>query len=346
MFRRSFVTTLFLLAIALSVSAHPGRTDGRGGHRVRTSGWGYPVGSYHYHNGGPAPILSPRTIRIRHSPRNADLRIPAIESSIDADVLRRGTSTRGNSYRSLVVAAQKALIRLGYDCGSPDGRVGSRTVAALSAFQHGRNFDEAGTLTSETVRALAVELAALESYDDANSEVQPKSASIVSDTVPVPTPLVEGREAESHLLERNLDFRGETRGGIVASSIRGASDTNLVLNGIPAVVKGVSSEENESTVDTNDPFTAASPPSRPRRILSQPLPTYPEWAERGRVEALCRFKIVVTPSGRVERVVLMSTSGHRDLDRLAESSVRRWIYEPRLGDSEVRMAVVQFRLRR
>jgi hypothetical protein len=29
--------------------AHPGRTDANGGHYVRTSGWGYPVGSYHYH---------------------------------------------------------------------------------------------------------------------------------------------------------------------------------------------------------------------------------------------------------------------------------------------------------
>ena len=34
------------------VLAHPGRTDSNGGHYVRKSGWGYPVGSYHYHNGG------------------------------------------------------------------------------------------------------------------------------------------------------------------------------------------------------------------------------------------------------------------------------------------------------
>ncbi|MEE1048213.1 MAG: YHYH domain-containing protein [Clostridia bacterium] len=32
--------------------AHPGRTDSNGGHWVRTEGWGYEVGTYHYHNKG------------------------------------------------------------------------------------------------------------------------------------------------------------------------------------------------------------------------------------------------------------------------------------------------------
>lgn len=41
---------LFNLFI-ISSSAHPGRTDGNGGHYVRTEGWGYPIGSYHYHHG-------------------------------------------------------------------------------------------------------------------------------------------------------------------------------------------------------------------------------------------------------------------------------------------------------
>lgn len=30
--------------------AHPGRTDGRGGHSVNKEGWGYEVGTYHYHD--------------------------------------------------------------------------------------------------------------------------------------------------------------------------------------------------------------------------------------------------------------------------------------------------------
>ncbi len=39
------VVFAFLIAYA-----HPGRTDGRGGHAVNTAGWGYEVGTYHYHD--------------------------------------------------------------------------------------------------------------------------------------------------------------------------------------------------------------------------------------------------------------------------------------------------------
>lgn len=53
-FRNSliFVLVVFLFMSLSSIAlAHPGRTDSYGGHYVRTAGWGYPVGSYHYHSG-------------------------------------------------------------------------------------------------------------------------------------------------------------------------------------------------------------------------------------------------------------------------------------------------------
>ena len=40
-----------VLSLASVSIAHPGRTDGYGEHYVRKSGWGHPVGSYHYHSG-------------------------------------------------------------------------------------------------------------------------------------------------------------------------------------------------------------------------------------------------------------------------------------------------------
>ncbi len=43
------VLLLIMCFTVASAFAHPGRTDRYGGHHVRTSGWGYPVGSYHYH---------------------------------------------------------------------------------------------------------------------------------------------------------------------------------------------------------------------------------------------------------------------------------------------------------
>lgn len=47
-------TLVLLLAAASVVSAHPGRTDSRGGHTCRTNceRWGLAYGEYHYHNGG------------------------------------------------------------------------------------------------------------------------------------------------------------------------------------------------------------------------------------------------------------------------------------------------------
>ena len=48
----SILISCLLLLFATPVNSTPGRTDSSGGHYVRTSGWGYPVGSYHYHNGG------------------------------------------------------------------------------------------------------------------------------------------------------------------------------------------------------------------------------------------------------------------------------------------------------
>lgn len=39
-----------IVVSSLTVSAHPGRTDGRGGHAVKTEGWGYEIGTYHYHD--------------------------------------------------------------------------------------------------------------------------------------------------------------------------------------------------------------------------------------------------------------------------------------------------------
>lgn len=68
---------LFILLLTTSFCyAHPGGLDSRGGHYVRTSGWGYPVGSYHYHRKpssyrsaeydpipvAPEPIFAPKPI--------------------------------------------------------------------------------------------------------------------------------------------------------------------------------------------------------------------------------------------------------------------------------------------
>ncbi|RMH55348.1 MAG: TonB family protein [Candidatus Hydrogenedentota bacterium] len=83
-----------------------------------------------------------------------------------------------------------------------------------------------------------------------------------------------------------------------------------------------------------------------RRLIHQPLPEYPDWAERDNVQARVTFFVTVTPEGRVSRARLAVSSGFPDLDRLAEQSVKRWLYEPRPGQTEERQAVVEFVLKR
>jgi len=48
-----FLCTITLILVILStysIEAHPGRLDQNGGHRVLTEGWGFPVGTYHFHS--------------------------------------------------------------------------------------------------------------------------------------------------------------------------------------------------------------------------------------------------------------------------------------------------------
>lgn len=44
------ICVFMVISLASSVYAHPGRTDANGGHTVHTEGWGYEVGTYHYHD--------------------------------------------------------------------------------------------------------------------------------------------------------------------------------------------------------------------------------------------------------------------------------------------------------
>lgn len=46
---------LLMTFLPINTEAHPGRTDGNGGHTCKTNcteKWGMPYGQYHYHNGG------------------------------------------------------------------------------------------------------------------------------------------------------------------------------------------------------------------------------------------------------------------------------------------------------
>lgn len=95
------VCLAFVFSLTSITYAHPGRTDKNGGHYVRSSGWGYAIGSYHYHNGGSSTTKS----------------------------------VSSNSYSYEVFKIQERLNELGYNCGASDGFKGSLTRNAIIKFQ-------------------------------------------------------------------------------------------------------------------------------------------------------------------------------------------------------------------
>jgi hypothetical protein len=110
---------LFSISFPFAIEAHPGRTDRNGGHYVRTAGWGYSVGSYHYHNGGPA----------KQDP----------EENKDE-----------------ILKIQQKLNELGFDCGEPDGIMGSKTEQAIKDFQTSKGLEPDGVVGPKTKEALGV----------------------------------------------------------------------------------------------------------------------------------------------------------------------------------------------
>lgn len=99
-------------------------------------------------------------------------------------------------------------------------------------------------------------------------------------------------------------------------------------------------------VGQSPPSPADQKGARDRTPIYMPKPAYPEWAERDQVQASVTFELTITAEGRVSRTRLEVSSGYPELDRLAEASVRQWLYEPRPGQSEIRRANVQFVLPR
>lgn len=131
---RRIVLALALFWLALGSFAHPGRADNLGGHYVRKSGWGYPVGSYHYHSGPYAGY------------------IVSTKGEVPAAFKKSNTAPKGNN----VLKVQERLNKLGYSCGKPDGKMGTKTKSALKAFQKDRGLKADGVIGPQTLKALGL----------------------------------------------------------------------------------------------------------------------------------------------------------------------------------------------
>lgn len=133
-----FHAALMLSVTSSGAMAHGGGLDANGCHHDRKRG------GYHCHNGGGSPPPRPRPEPVREPPRPLGL---------------LSVSDSSGQYDAQVEIVQKMLARLGYDVGTPDGRLGPRTERAIRAFQASNGLPETGLVTMRLIDALIDKLA-------------------------------------------------------------------------------------------------------------------------------------------------------------------------------------------
>ena len=88
-----------------------------------------------------------------------------------------------------------------------------------------------------------------------------------------------------------------------------------------------------------------APPSGELAILRNPSPRYPLRARRRGLEGRIVIEVEVLESGAPGRLWVMTSSGHRVLDRAALAAVRRWAFRPLLRDGRPARTVVRVPIR-
>jgi hypothetical protein len=120
--------------------AHGGGLDASGCHHDRKHG------GYHCHNGNSQPTPQP----VRRDP---------VQSESHRPLGFITTPSSAPAYDREVEIVQKMLAGLGYEPGTPDGRLGPKTEQAISAFQSASGMSETGMITMALIDALIAKLA-------------------------------------------------------------------------------------------------------------------------------------------------------------------------------------------
>lgn len=120
------LTLIITLLLSSTSFAHSGRTDSRGGH------WNRKTGTYHYHNSGVK------------------------RSTTKSTSSSKSTTSSTLSSSSQVKNIQIRLNALGYDCGIPDGIMGSKTKASIKKFQKDKSLVADGIAGAQTLKKLGL----------------------------------------------------------------------------------------------------------------------------------------------------------------------------------------------
>lgn len=151
-FTKKFLVTAMVLSLSftgispiitnttITAQAHSGRTDGNGGHKDNHNKSG--LGGYHYHCGGYDAHLHNNGV------------CPYSSSNHNNDHNNHSSKSKVSS--STVKKVQTALNKKGYDCGTPDGIMGSKTKEAIKKFQADNGLTVDGVIGKQVLKALNI----------------------------------------------------------------------------------------------------------------------------------------------------------------------------------------------
>jgi TonB family protein len=122
----------------------------------------------------------------------------------------------------------------------------------------------------------------------------------------------------------------------------------MVLPSSQAPATSPATEKLQATLDSKNKSVEISGPLAQRKIVSMPLPSYPQWAKSRGIEAEVVIRFFVSGEGKVrDRMILERTSGYRELDQLSMEALKKWIFAPLDSGSEEadQWGIITFRFR-
>ena len=73
------------------------------------------------------------------------------------------------------------------------------------------------------------------------------------------------------------------------------------------------------------------PAQEGRKVISNPVPVYPETARKFRLEGVVKVQIVIAPDGRIKETKIIG--GHPILVNTVQETLKNWKYAPASGET-------------
>ena len=77
------------------------------------------------------------------------------------------------------------------------------------------------------------------------------------------------------------------------------------------------------------------PAQEGRKVISNPVPAYPEMARRLRLQGVVKVQVVISPDGRVKETKVIG--GHPLLVTAVEDTLKNWKYAPASSETTVQL---------